>query len=75
MKSTEAAIVWHEAQPILSRRLRAAIRGLKDASDLREIGKWQGRIEVLEEMYDFPKVLLQILHTPKEVKEHETPSQ
>ena len=50
-------INWDEAKPIIERRITAATAALEKAEDLREIGKAQGRIEVLREFLNLPEVL------------------
>lgn len=50
-------IKWEDAKEIIERRLAAATGELVGASDLREIGKCQGRVEVLREFLKLPEVL------------------
>lgn len=63
-------INWDDAKDIIERRITAAVSGLEKADDLREIGKQQGRIEVLREFLNLPNVLAMHVASKKEAEKH-----
>lgn len=65
-------INWDDAKDIIERQITAATSDLEKAEDLREIGKQQGRIEVLRKFLNLPNVLA--LHAASK-KEAETNGQ
>jgi hypothetical protein len=61
-------INWDDAKDIIARRITAATAALEKAEDLREIGKNQGRIEVLREFLNLPNVLALHAQSKKEAE-------
>lgn len=57
MKSTAEIVVWSEAMEVLDRNIEQAMIDAANATDLREMGKAQGRLEAFRQMKALPRLL------------------